>query len=129
MLDFEACAIAGEMLRNAGFEHRKTSMRSEAVYYGWPGRHQVIRVARHKAGQSELNGVPVMASVVFNERNFKPDAAGVRSISRGYIIREVGAAIGQYMLASSGTVRARARYRNYHRGADTDLPVLDNLPE
>lgn len=127
MLELEACAVAGDLLRTAGFEHRHTSLKSEAAYYGWPGRHPVLRVACHKAHRHELNGEPVIATITFNVRNFKVDAAGLTVISRGYVIRDVARAIGQYMLASSGAIRSRARYREHWPGGTEDLECLNAL--
>lgn len=107
MIELEACNIAAEMLRTAGFGLRYPSMKSEAAYYGWPGHLGVIRVAAHRARRAELNGVPILSSVTFNHRNFKTDAAGVVLIPRDYVIRVVGAAIGQYFLTATGAIRAR----------------------
>lgn len=127
MIELEACAVAGEMVKSAGFEHRKTSIQSEATYYGWPGRNPVLRIACHKAGSRELDGVPIIATVTFNPRNFKADTSGLPVISRAYVIRAVASAIGNYMLASSDTVRARSRYRKYWSGGEADIVPLDIL--
>lgn len=127
MIDLEACALAGELLRAAGFEHRHTSLKSEAAYYGWPERHQVIRVACHRAHRSELNGIPIIATITFNVRNFKLDRAGVSQIGREYLVNVVANAIGRYMLVSSGALQARARYRQYWTGGRTELTALETV--
>ena len=44
-----ACMVAGELVRAAGFEHRYTSMKSEATYYSLPGYHGLLRIAGHRS--------------------------------------------------------------------------------
>lgn len=129
MIEFEACTLAGEMLRCAGFEHRYTSMKSEATYYGWPGRSAVIRVACHRASRSELNGVPILATITFNARNFKTDAAGVVLVPRSYAIRLIEQAVGKYMLTTSGVVKARRKFRDHWAGGDAELAAIGVLTD
>lgn len=38
---------AAEELKAVGFEHVRTSMRSEATYYRLPGRHGLLRIGCH----------------------------------------------------------------------------------
>ncbi len=129
MLDLEACAIAGKMLVQCGFEHRYTSMKSEASYYGWPGKAPVIRVACHKAHRHELHGVPVIATITFNTKNFKQQKTGIVQIPKNHVVRTVAEGIGKYFLSSSGALRARARYREYWDDGEVELPELEHLQE
>lgn len=124
MLDLEACALAGEMLRGVGFEHRYTSFVSEAAYYGWPGKFQVIRVACHKAHRTELNGVPVIATITFNEKNFLHG-----KIPKQKVIKQISEAIGKYLLVSSGVVRARTKFRQYWPGGENQIAELVQLED
>lgn len=118
MIELEACNVAAEMLLAVGFEHRYTSMKSEAAYYGWPGRNFVLRVAAHKAHRHELHGLPIAATITFNPRNFKTDLAGWPVMPREHVLRCVATAIGNYMLVSAGAMRARAKLREYHDDND-----------
>lgn len=126
-----ACALAGELLKGAGFEHRWTSMQSEAVYYGWPGRDQLLRVAAHRHRREERrgNGGRTVAKVTFSPEHFRERRSGLCVLSRPRLLRPVEAAIGRYFLVSAGMIRADERYREIWLDGGAELPALLELPE
>lgn len=65
MTDLEACNSAAVMLKAVGFEHRYTSLKSEAAYYGWPGCDEVIRVAGHRFRGQEYGLKEVICCMTF----------------------------------------------------------------
>lgn len=85
--------IAGDLLQRAGFHHRFTSSKSEAQYYGWPGRFGTLRVAAHKKGGPNKGLVdgPTVASATFVKENRQGFVAA-------QIEHEVARAIGLYMI-------------------------------
>ena len=127
MIDLEACAIAGEMLRAAGFERRHTSMKSEATYYGLPDRDEVIRVAAHRSRRHERTEAPCVATITFNAKNFQNEVTGIVLISRAFVIRTVAAAIGNYMLRCAGVIRSPARYREYWPGGRNEIAAVESM--
>ena len=93
------------MLKKVGFVHHQTSMKTEASYYRWPDRPQLIRVATH-GGRQSRNAFPmarenVIAKITF--RGTHVDPPGMMNISDEKVERVVALAIGQYFLKSSGT--------------------------
>jgi hypothetical protein len=62
-----ACQEAASLLRQAGFQLAYASMRSEACYYQYTGYHGAIRIAAHRLGRTESQGVgmPVVAKITF----------------------------------------------------------------
>jgi hypothetical protein len=130
MIELDACRLAALMVCRAGFERRYTSMQSEAVYYSWPGRIYALRIAAHKTRRNEYFGVPVVAHVTFNFRNFKLDRTGVSQISKTYVVNAVASAIGRYHLITTGCIRANGKYRsNYEDLAQDDDSLLDMFEE
>lgn len=100
------CQEAGEMLKRAGFVHHQTSMKTEAVYYKWPGRQEKIRVAEHARKTSGSNRNNIVAKITF--RGTHMDPPGMMNISDEKFEKVVAMAIGQYFLRSSVDIDIRA---------------------
>jgi hypothetical protein len=100
----DTLALADRMaalLKSAGFALRYVSMKSEACYYAWPGRNEVIRIATHRFGKNhgrprDINGQIVVAKITL---------CGTHLMKPGQI---VAAAIGQYFLAAADIDAAQA---------------------
>lgn len=93
------CLIAAsEMLKSAGFIYYQTSMKSEAVYYKFPGRREVLRVSSHSRNkQKTLYGLDTVAtSLTINFRG-----CGKRGLRVLDIENRVAMAIGYFMLRST----------------------------
>jgi hypothetical protein len=91
----ELCAEAGEMIKRAGFVRLVTSMKTEAVYYRWPDRNDVIRVASHKGNAFGLNRIA--ARITFgNDRN--ESRPRTLRISDEKFEAIIAAGIGRYFL-------------------------------
>jgi hypothetical protein len=111
MIDLEACALAGELLKGAGFERRYTSMKSEACYYALPGRSDVIRVAAHRVSRSERWQAPIAVTLTFNRANFEQKKTGLFEISKAKMLERLAIAIGHYMLRTAGLEQFPSKYR------------------
>lgn len=94
----ELCQRAAQMLRDAGFEHAYTSMKTEAVYYRLPGYYGLLRVAAHsKDKTNQIHGFePIAARVTFNGGGTQPP--GTLLISDEKVETVVAQAIGFYMM-------------------------------
>lgn len=99
----EACATATTLLRKAGFEVAYVSMRSEAVYFRFPGRPGVLRVADHAGGKGMPGLDRVLAKLTFLPHRLRkePDTLAIGDTSMHNL---VCAAIGRYMIASNDVV-------------------------
>lgn len=95
----ELCTLAGERLKKMGFSVANVSMRSEAVYYRFPGRAGLLRVSAHRVhmGHGTIGHSNTIAQITF--------AVGRKAYRRGerHFIRTAGAidhmiwlAVGQY---------------------------------
>lgn len=96
------------LLKSAGFELRSASMRSEACYYGLPGRDELIRVAIHSKKKPHPGLIKVVTKITINGRHCDP--TGEITINPEKIHGIVAGAIGRYMLACgrSSSVEQRA---------------------
>lgn len=88
---YEACIRAAYLLRQVGFVHCYTSMKSEAAYYALPGRIGLLRVAAH----SKDNGHGTAGKTV--SRLTLPKAT-VQNISDEKFEMLVALAVGQYVM-------------------------------
>lgn len=89
-----AMEAAAGLLRRLGFEHRYSSMKSEACYYGQPGRTEVIRIASHGRKHKRRNGGcagRVAATITFG--------ANQGAFSWPEIFRRTCEAVGRYEFA------------------------------
>ena len=107
----EACAIAAQWVRSAGFECRYVSRRSEASYYAIPGDDRLIRIASHQGGPQSNSAVGLITGKVVAKITLSPNGAqapaGALKISHDKI-REIAArAIGTYMLAPKFVARQK----------------------
>ena len=88
------------MLRKAGFELRGVSSKTEAVYYGWPGKEQTIRVAWHKYKTGSYGFVgDIAAKITFSDDKMKNRPMTMR-ISPGTFRNLVAMRIGDYFINS-----------------------------
>ena len=100
----ELCDLASARLKEAGFVLAYSSDRSEACYYRWPGRPEVLRVAAHRfrKGWGTRGGAGdarVAAVLTFNHHQV--DAPGRMKIAEEKIESMIASAIGRYFLAST----------------------------
>lgn len=99
----ELCAYAGETLKRAGFVVGYVSMKSEASYFQFPGRHGYIRVSHHKFHKPKVGFVNrVVVALTFRGSKPRDDAANGEFIHTTLekIDWRIHAAIGRYMLGS-----------------------------
>ena len=96
-----ACDQAAAFVRQAGFILVWTSLKSEACYYAFPGRHGVLRIAAHPKRKDKamaLTNGPTLASATFCMGAVGKD--GKVSMSDLHVENTVCNAIGRYMLKS-----------------------------
>ena len=97
----EACARAAEILKQAGFEFRHYSRKSEACYYGWPGVAGTIRVAAHKRKKKNHragDGAYTVISKITVGGAFSMYSGGVLALPDAKLQSLVAHAIGFYFI-------------------------------
>jgi len=94
----DLCARAAEMVKQAGFIHHKTSMKTEACYYRWPDRSDLLRIATHSKGGNLMLG-KIVSRITFNGCCY--DQPGMMKIADQKVESTVAAAIGRYFMVSS----------------------------
>jgi hypothetical protein len=100
MMAADACRRAGEIAVAAGFRLRHRSLKSEACYYGFPGRDGLLRVAAH-AGKGDLvEGQRVIARLTFVYESAKAAEKQSLLLTRDQLEAQTAAAIGRFMIAS-----------------------------
>ena len=90
ILPLGACALSATLAEKAGFVPHWKSGRSEAVYYKFPGRKGVLRIAGHSKGGG-VDNCPTVVSVTFplaNEGGFLSE----------YIENHTANGIGVYLI-------------------------------
>lgn len=97
----EVLEQSAALLRKAGFECRCVSMKSEARYFGFPGRHGVIRLAAHpeKARLLGQTGGPVITKITIDGRHV--DHPQHITIAPEKIHSLTASAIGRYLISTS----------------------------
>src|SRR5271165_498281 len=98
----EACKRAGEILLVAGFQLRHRSLKSEACYYGWPGRNGLLRVAAHAGKAEVIDGQLIVAKLTFTYASPKAALAKSLLLTKDQIEAQTAAAIGRFLIASGG---------------------------
>jgi len=91
--------MATRFVRIAGFQHRYTSMKSEALYFSFPGRHGVLRIAMHgKGGKNEwgIDG-PTLVSITFPRGNLN---GRLLTYTPLYVENAAANAIGLFLIRS-----------------------------
>lgn len=91
------CARAVDLLKSVGFEKALVSMKSEAVYLRYPGRHGLLRVATHKYS-GRIGTDSAVACLTF--RGPPKDRDSMRCGGQTFDTM-VWTAVGQYMLRSA----------------------------
>ena len=88
------CDAAAEHLRRAGFRLVHASMRSEACYYGLPGRDGLLRVAAHRfsGGERQRTADPVHACLTFQANGLPQSEEKLETM--------VALAVGRFVLRS-----------------------------
>jgi hypothetical protein len=101
MSPLEACAMAAEMVKTAGFEFRYASLKSEAVYYAHRGRWGVLRIATHgKGGKNEwAKDGPTLVSITFPEGGKHRD--GTLHLTTLYIENAAANAVGLFLIRAA----------------------------
>jgi hypothetical protein len=92
----ELCARAGEILKRVGFVHHQTSLKTEAAYYKWPGRRELLRIAAHSRKKPCFGLDPVAAKITFSGNCLDPP--GNIRMANGVFERMLAGAIGRYFL-------------------------------
>ncbi len=103
----DLCNRASDLLKSIGFERAYVSMKSEAVYFQYPGRHGFLRVSMHRHHRGMIGQDNVVATLTF--RGNAHDAASTLRCSPDKIETMIHIAIGQYMVRS--TEPKPSRYR------------------
>ncbi len=100
----QACDEAASLLKRAGFEVADVSMRSEALYFRFPGRPGVLRVASHQGGEGMVGLDRVLARLTFSPYKLckEPDTL---VLTEDKLHGLVCAAIGRYMVLSNGQIK------------------------
>ena len=93
---FYLCNIAAGLLKQAGFEFRYCSLKSEACYYGWPGHTELLRIGGHRhTGPRRGKSTNVVSKLTF--RADAPDGTSMK-ISLVKVEVQVAQAIGFYFM-------------------------------
>ena len=100
----DLCACAAEMVKQAGFVHHKTSMKTEACYYRWPDRGDLLRIATHAKGGDPAQG-KIVSRITFNGGLYEPP--GMMKIADQKVESTVASAIGRYFLASAAALEGK----------------------
>lgn len=97
----EACDQAICLLKQAGFEFVKVSMKSHTAYYRFPGRYGVLRVGTHPKsnGNSRAETGPVCGTITYSPAHAKAD--GKLLLSAIHVENTVANAVGRYMIKST----------------------------
>lgn len=96
---FDACARAGKMLLDAGFEFRYQSQTTETKYYGFPGRPHNIRVSAHKSKRGPIGMPETVARITFHAGAC--ETPHHVAISDEAFEHMVAVAVGFYMMKST----------------------------
>lgn len=94
----EACDYSTSLLKKAGFQFIRTSLKSTSCYYGLPGRIGTIRVSLHtrkKDKKDRHNSGPVVSSIVFSPA--QADSKGLIKFPQSVEFM-IASAIGLYMI-------------------------------
>jgi hypothetical protein len=104
----EACRRAGEIVLGAGFTLRHSSLKSEACYYGLPGRRGLLRIAAH-AGRGEIiDGQPIIAKLTFTYASPRDAQRQSLLLTKDQLEAQTASAIGRFMIASGFLITAPA---------------------
>jgi hypothetical protein len=90
---------AVERLKNAGFVHHYTSMKSEACYYRLPDRNCLIRIAMHSSRppkRMHSGSLPTVARITFSE--------GYSAKSWDTVDGQIFKAVGRYFMYKSDEI-------------------------
>lgn len=93
------CAYAIDLLKRIGFEKAYVSMKSEAVYFKFPGRHGVLRVATHPTKRGAIGLDNIVAKLTFRGNSY--DDPEMMRCSDEKVDSMIWLAIGQYMVNSA----------------------------
>jgi len=107
----ELCKDAADLLKAIGFELANVSMDSEACYYRWPGRTELLRIAAHGSKGAPIGiGWPVVSLLTF--RGTHKDKPDHMALADEKFDQMVAQAIGWYFLRSLGAKPWPNRVRN-----------------
>jgi len=95
-----ACRRSGEILLQAGFVLRHASLKSEARYYGWPGRNGLLRVAAHAGKAEVIDGQLIIAKLTFVYPSPKAAEKKDLLLTKDQLEAQTAAAIGRFFIAS-----------------------------
>lgn len=90
------CQEASEWLRRAGFELAYVSMKSEACYFCWPGRTDLLRVAAHKRDNRPLGLGRVVSRLTFHASSGR--VPGHMRVSPEKVRAMIALAVGEYFM-------------------------------
>lgn len=92
---YQLCEMASERLQQAGFELTYVSMKSEARYFSWPGRKDLLRVAAHSRDNKTLGVGRTVAKLTFPPSSPIP---GFLRITETKAESMIAFAVGQYFM-------------------------------
>lgn len=106
VVPLEACAMAATMVKQAGFSLVWTSMKSEATYYAFSGRHGVLRIATHsKGGKNEWSkDGPTLVSITFPDGGRHRD--GMLHLTTLYVENAAANAVGLFLIRAKAAISA-----------------------
>ena len=90
----ELAGLAGDRLKASGFQVVTVSLKSEAVYFRFPGRHGVVRVACHPWHGEKIGMNRVVATLTFRGGRHQRDTLYCDEMRFDQLL---WTAIGQYM--------------------------------
>ena len=100
---FDLIEYASQMLKKVGFEVSYVSRQSEAVYYRFPGRDGLLRLATHSKNRTPFGLNEPVSKLTFN--GDIPGNPGKTKSSLDALDNRIHAAIGKYF-ANSKTITA-----------------------
>jgi hypothetical protein len=121
----EAVSRAGEILKAAGFELQKVSMKSEACYYGLPGRHGSLRVSTHRNRRGTIGNDTTIATLTFHGNGIVGEP-GFMICSEEKFQHMLVVAIGQYWLRSAQPKPSRYQGKRGTWEDESNTPRLRN---
>lgn len=117
MRSFELCEAAVEIVISAGFELRYTSRKTEARYYGFPGRYGMLRIAAHAKWKGENGLPPIVARVTVPSDLMLENGAKMPPAKLECLVAE---AMGRYLIKTASTcVHTPAAHLT---GSETEAP-------
>jgi hypothetical protein len=92
------------LVERAGFVLLHRSKKSEARYYGLPGRDGLLRVAAHASKVAMIDNIKILSRLTFLYANPREQSRQCLSLTMDMLEAQTAAAIGRYMIASGSAI-------------------------